>query len=418
MLFRFCVIYFALYALATPLAGGVLLLPGRSLPPLGHVWPAREVTAWLAERLLGVTTPLVYAGNSGDTLFHWIQTAWLIPLAAVVAGIWHTVRRRPAHETALHGWFAIAVRFVLAGQMFYYGMAKVVPTQFQAPSLVTLVEPVGHLSRSDLLWTFIGASAPYQVLAGVAEVGAGLLLVVPRTATLGAIVCLADMIQVFALNMAYDFGLKQIALHLILFCLALLVTDLPALRDLLLRRRPAQLPPPPALFTTPRANRLAAFAQIVFGLYLLATFSVLSVRLYYQTGDGSPRSPLYGIWDVQELSLDGTVVSPAQADYDRRWRRVIFDTPDVLVFQRTDDSFAHYGVRIDEANRRVALSKGRSRTWAAAFSYERPSADRLVLTGGMDGHQVQARLTLVALDTFRLRGSRFRWIRPPDPFAG
>jgi hypothetical protein len=28
------------------------------------------------------------------------------------------------------------------------------------------------------------------------------------------------------------------------------------------------------------------------------------------------------------------------------------------------------------------------------------------------------RLQLLELDTFRLLNSRFRWIRPPDPFAG
>jgi hypothetical protein len=48
----------------------------------------------------------------------------------------------------------------------------------------------------------------------------------------------------------------------------------------------------------------------------------------------------------------------------------------------------------------------------------RPSRDRLVLEGDMDGHHVRARLALVELDTFRLLSSTFRWVRPPDPFAG
>ena len=36
---------------------------------------------------------------------------------------------------------------------------------------------------------------------------------------LGALIALVDMIQVFALNMTYDFGLKQISFHLILLSL-------------------------------------------------------------------------------------------------------------------------------------------------------------------------------------------------------
>ena len=66
----------------------------------------------------------------------------------------------------------------------------------------------------------------------------------------------------------------------------------------------------------------------------------------------------------------------------------------------------------------MRLSKGRSRTWRADFEIERDGEERLRLTGEMDGHRIEARLRRVELDTFRLRQSPFRWIRPPDPFAG
>jgi hypothetical protein len=36
----------------------------------------------------------------------------------------------------------------------------------------------------------------------------------------------------------------------------------------------------------------------------------------------------------------------------------------------------------------------------------------------MDGYKLRLRLRRVDLDTFRLLNSRFRWVRPPDPFAG
>jgi hypothetical protein len=421
---RFCLVYLALYALATQIAGGVFLLPGLSVPALGHVWPMRDVTTWLAQHLFGVHGPLVFTGNSGDTLFHWVQMAWLVVVSALGSVAWSWAVRGRAIAAPLLAGFHLFVRFALAGQMFYYGMAKVVPTQFQAPSLVTLVQPVGSLSLSDLLWTFIGAAPNYQVSAGVAEVVAGLLLVVPRTATLGALVCLADMLYVFTLNMAYDFGLKQMSFHLMLLAAWLLAPNVGPLADVFLRRRRAVLSEPAPLVGTPGVvgttgtARLATAAQVAFGLYLLAVFTGLSVRLWYAEGDGRPRSPLYGIWDVEELSIDGAVVPAWQADYDRRWRRVIFDTTDVVVFQRTDDSFAHYGASLDERRALVALTKGRSRTWGATFAFERPAADRLILAGDMDGHQLRTRLRLVPLDTFRLLGSRFRWIRPPDPFAG
>jgi hypothetical protein len=105
-------------------------------------------------------------------------------------------------------------------------------------------------------------------------------------------------------------------------------------------------------------------------------------------------------------------------DYDRRWRRVVFDTPHVVVVQRTDDSLAHYAAALDSTATTLALTKGGSTTWRATFAVQRPSRDRLVIEGEMDGHRIRARLALVELDTFRLLSSPFRWVRPPDPFAG
>jgi hypothetical protein len=226
------------------------------------------------------------------------------------------------------------------------------------------------------------------------------------------------MVQVFVLNMTYDFGLKLISFHLILVALFLLAPDLRRIAAVLGGRGTGPSTQPP-LFATVRANRLALAAQIAFGLYLLAMFSAISLRLYNdEGGPGRARSPLYGIWDIDELSVDGRSGPAALNDYNRQWRRVIFDSADVMVFQRTDDSFARYGVSVDTHARTLALTKGSSRTWQAAFRFERPAGDRLILDGAMDGLAIRMRLRRVELDTFRLLNSRFRWVRPPDPFAG
>ena len=177
--FRFLFVYLGLYSFASQIAGGVLLLPGLAFPSLGTRWPMREITLWLAAHVFGVAGPLVYAGNSGDTVFHWIQTLWLLTLAAAITALWLRFDRLRTDDVRLHRWFRLFIRFGLAAQLFYFGMAKVIPAQFPPPSLVTLVEPVGQLSRTDLLWTFIGSSTAYQMFAGWTEVIGGILLVIP-----------------------------------------------------------------------------------------------------------------------------------------------------------------------------------------------------------------------------------------------
>jgi uncharacterized membrane protein YphA (DoxX/SURF4 family) len=416
--FRFCVVYFTVYAAATQVLGGVLLLPGVQLPALGNVWPMRDITLWIAEHIVGLTPPLRYTGNSGDTAFHWIQTGWLLLVAIAGTAVWSAIDRESDHS-ALRKWFRLFIRFALAAQMFYYGMAKVIPTQFPPPGLVTLIEPVGSASLSDLLWTFIGASTPYQMITGCAELLSGLLLLTPATTLLGALIGLMDMLQVFLLNMTYDFGLKQISFHLLLMFAFLLAPDARRLLDVLVLNRHAAPSREPPLFTTARANRIALVSQIAFGVYLLAMFTSLSTRYFYAAGGpGATRSPLYGIWNVEQMSVDDELRPSALNDYDRRWRRVIFDAPDVVVFQRTDDSLAHYGAALASDGRTLALSKRNSRMWSARFTVERPSSDRMILAGEMDHLRIRLQLHLVELDTFRLLRSTFRWIRPPDPFAG
>jgi hypothetical protein len=79
---------------------------------------------------------------------------------------------------------------------------------------------------------------------------------------------------------------------------------------------------------------------------------------------------------------------------------------------------ATFGASIDQDGRSLALTKRNSRTWSARFSIERLARDRLVLVGDMDNHHIRLQLQLVELDTFRLLRSTFRWVRPPDPYAG
>jgi uncharacterized membrane protein YphA (DoxX/SURF4 family) len=417
--FKFCVVYFTLYAAATQVLGGVVLLPGLQLPALGNVWPMRDITLWIAEHVVGLTPPLRYTGNSGDTAFHWIQTAWMLAGAIAATAIWSAFDRTGGQHARLRTWFRVCIRFALAAQMFYYGMAKVIPTQFPPPNLVTLIEPVGSASLSDLLWTFIGASTPYQLITGCAEMLAGILLLTPQTTMLGALIGIVDMLQVFLLNMTYDFGLKQISFHLLLMFAFLLAPDARRLLNVLLLNRRAEPSSERPLFATRRANRIALVAQIAFGVYLIVMFTSLSTRYFYAAGGpGAPRSPLYGIWNIEQMSVDDEIRPPVVNDYDRRWRRVIFDTPDVVVFQRTDDSLAHYGAELTTEGHTLALSKRNSRTWSARFTVDRPASDRMVLAGEMDRYRIRLQLRLVDLDTFRLLRSTFRWIRPPDPFAG
>ena len=194
------------------------------------------------------------------------------------------------------------------------------------PSLTRLLQPFGTLSPMGLLWNSMGSAPAYEIFTGCAEVAGGLLLIVPRTATLGALISLADMIQVFMLNMTYDVPAKLFAFHLILLSCFLLAPDVPRLVRFLFLNRATAPSTQVQLFRGVRANRIALAAQIIFGLWLIGV-NFQQCRVYWNTqGGGRPLPPLYGIWEVKQMSIDEQPRPPLLTD-STRWRRAIFDYP-------------------------------------------------------------------------------------------
>jgi hypothetical protein len=411
--FRFALVYLGLFCLATQISGSMIPNLSFTYRGMGRLWPMRDVTHWTAASVFGVTSRLDDV-SGGEPLFFWVQTFWLLIVSVLAVAIWSVLDRRRQSYVTLYAWFRLFVRLALAAALFEYGMTKVIPTQFPVPPLTTLVTPVGDLTLSALLWTSIGASQPYEIFTGCVEVLAGVLLLIPRTTTLGALIGLGALIQIFALNMTYDIGLKLVSLHLIVLALFLLAPSVPPLANLLLRNQPAQIPIEPRLARTRRGHLVALAAPIVFGVYVLGMYAYINWSFWQVAGGGRPQSALYGIWNVEQLSIDGQVRSPHLNDYDRRWRRVIFDEPGSVVFQRTDDSLARYGASIDSDRNVLALTKGDSRNWAATFTFDRSAQDRLIVEGEMDGYRIQAQLRQVEFDAFPLLNSSFRWIRPHE----
>ena len=409
--FRFCFVYFGLFCLLTQVLGGLIPLPNVDLPDPASLWPFRQVVFWTAKHVFHVSQPLVYqASGSGDKTYDYVLQFCILIVALLATVIWSALDRKRPNYAAAYNWFRLFIRFFLAGQMLSYGWAKAVPLQMPFPRLYTLMEPFGNMSPMGVLWASIGASPAYEILAGCAEMLGGILLIVPRTTMLGALICLADMTQVFMLNMTYDVPVKLFSFHLILLSLFLLAPDAKRLLDLFFLNRPV----PPStrfqLFATPRADRIAVVVQIVFGAWLMSMNAYGSWSLWHTFGGGSPKSVLYGVWNVEQLVVDGQPRPPLMSDQER-WRRVIFDVPTRTAFQKMDESLARFGASIDTKDNTLKLTKNDDKDWKASFVYTRPAPDRLVLDGEIDGHKEKMELQLVDRSKLPLVSRGFHWIQ-------
>jgi uncharacterized membrane protein YphA (DoxX/SURF4 family) len=291
--FQFCFVYFILFSLSNQILSGLVLIPKFEFPDLGTLWPMRQITFWTAAHVFRVTRTLVYKDSgSGDKTYDWVQVFLFLVFALVITIVWTLLDRRRLNYIRLYKWFRVFIRFALASEMFLYGFDKIIPQQMPLPSLARLMEPYGNFSPMSVLWSAVGASRPYEIFTGSAEAIGGLLLLVPRTTTLGALICLADLIQIFMLNMTYDVPVKLFSINLILLSLFLLAPEFRRLINFFFSDRTTGPPSHLQLFWSRRANRMAIVLQLVIGLYLMAMNLYSGVHAWHTFGGGRPKPSL------------------------------------------------------------------------------------------------------------------------------
>jgi len=403
--FRFCALYFGLFCLSTQILGSLLRNPIDSLNIPDLSVPLRPLVFWTAAHVFQVKSALVFEkSGSGDKTFDWVLSFCLLVIASAGTAVWSFLDGIRRNYENFGRWCRVFLRFVLVSQMLLYGFVKAVPLQMPFPYLTRLLEPYGNFSPMGVLWASVGASPAYEIFIGSVEIITGSLLIVPRTTMLGALLCLIDCIQILALNMTYDVPVKLFAFHLILMSLLLLASDLKRLTDFLLLNRPV------APSVLDRAGRAALICQVLFGLWLVGNNAYGAAQRWHQSGAGRTKPPLYGIWDVGEMSVDGQIRSPLLTDYGR-WHRAIFDFPERMSFQRMDGSFEAYGAAVKTDQKTITLTKADDKKWNAAFSFERKAPDQMALDGNMDGHKVHMLLKLVDREKFLLVTRGFHWVQ-------
>ncbi len=409
--FRFCFVYFTLFCLSNQILSCIFPIPKVDQPDLASLWPMRPIVIWTAQHLFRVKTELVYSGSgSGDKTFDWVLAFCLLVIALAATAVWSALdRNRPAYPI-LQKWFRLFLRIALASQMFLYGIVKIVPLQMQYPPLFKQVEMFGNQSPMGILWASVGASPGYEIFSGCAELLGGVLLIFPRTITLGALICLADMTEVFVLNMTYDVPVKLFSFHMILMSLLLLAPQARHLVSFFFLDRPVEPSPSFTLFATRRARRISTAVLAFLWLWMIGNNVYSAWTSWHTRGGGRAKSALYGIWDIDQLTRDGQIQPPLLTDHSR-WRRAIFDFPQFMQFQNMDESFTRLSVAIDSKENALTLTKPDDKSWKASFVFTRTAPDRLTLQGAMDGHQLSLQLHRLDETKFLFASRGFHWIQ-------
>jgi hypothetical protein len=369
-----------------------------------------KLTVWSGTHILHLQQPVSYTiSGSGDSLFSWVQNFTQLWLAVVVVVIWSVADRKRRNYQYLHEWLWLYVRVVLGATLMTYGAAKVIKTQFPDLFLWRLLEPYGDSSPMGLLWTFMGYSKMYNLFTGLVEFAGGALLFVPRLSALGALVSMGAMTQVFILNMSYDVPVKLYSFNLLLMGVFLMSREWRRMLDVFLFNRPAAPVIHPPLFQRRWLNVGLLALQILLLCYFGGTNLYSNQQRFKESGDGSPKPALYGVYSVDEMSVDGQARPPLFTDATR-WRRMIFDRYTSIGLFPAEGPVQRYSGKLDEAKKTLELTRRGDKTWKASFTLDRPSPTIITLNGEMDGKKIQAKLRLLDVKTFPLNKRGFHWI--------
>ena len=388
---RFGILLGALFVFPFPVG----LVPGtRGLAQAVHAFWEWAV-ANFAEYVLRIQPPLFQPTGSGDTTWHWVQTALILALALVGALGWAAIDRhpRPRLAAATH----TALRYFVATMMLFYGFAKVYEIQFRTPWLGRYDQPIGDMSPMGLLWTFMGHSRAYTFFAGTAEVVGGVLLLWRRTYVIGACVVIAVMTNVVLLNFCYDVPVKLFSVELLVMTVAIAWPQLRRVTGALLGYRVDDVPPRPRGTLATERVRLAAKLAMLGCLVQIPLADRAFDRALVRK-----HTALDGIWTVDRMRVDG-VEKPALFTDDTRWRKLIVCSWGTMVRRATDRRVLLGQVEVTDDT--LTIVRG---FYRQPLPYYRVDAAHIIVDGSLDGHALHLELSLDDAPLLRTRG--FHWI--------
>ncbi|HUN80865.1 MAG TPA: hypothetical protein VMV81_05070 [Phycisphaerae bacterium] len=403
ILFRLAFVYFLLYIFPFPFKRFEFLNFLSSRYAIGEA----AVVTWAGRHVVGIEKPVVQKFNgSGDTTFDFVHNFCILVVAAVIALIWSALGTRKTRYPFLHDLLRIYIRFFLGITLIGYGMDKVFPLQFPAPSPGRLMSTYGDSSPMGLLWTFMGFSTAYEVFAGAIETLAGLLLLFRRTTTLGSLLSVCVLTNIVMLNFCFDVPVKLLSSNLLLMAVFLLMPELRRLLNFLVLNRPtttATLLPIPG----PRWTRVL---RVVFGLALggYCSYSIChSIVQDWRSRATQPGSSLRGFYDIESFTQDGKEVPPLTTNA-KRWRSALVNEWGYLSVRLMDDT--RQGAKLDgEAHTATFLARENPNA-KEVLALAQQDDGHISIQGKLSGDSIRVSLRKIKTPSSLLMDRGFHWI--------
>jgi hypothetical protein len=226
-------------------------------------------------------------------------------------------------------------------------------------------------------------------------------------------VTLAVMGTVMAMNYSFDIPVKILSTMLVVMALLLMAKDLRRLYYFFVANKTA---PPSNLAAPYIRNRKLRISLQVFKVLLLVygvgnmVYGAMDGMSKY--GDSAPKSPLWGIYDVETFVRNNDTIPPLQTD-KTRWKQMIVggyrDYPRTHL-KGMNDSLKVYVMRPDTVKKQIVIFQRSDSTFKNTLAYHYPDKEHLVLQGSWEKDSIYVRMKIYDLNNFLLVNRKFRWV--------
>jgi hypothetical protein len=273
----------------------------------------------------------------------WIVCGVLIALSAGLAYVWHKFIKK----TDLHQWFQPVITYYVAHMIATYGAAKILKTQFQAPSYV-LESPVGELNGFWHTWTYFGYSPAFAFTLGAIQIAGTILLIFRKTRLLATFILLPIMINIVLIDHFYQISSLAYynALHYTFILIFLMFLDVDKLVYAFLSYKEY-------FYFNKKTVLLNLLRVIIIGGAFL--------HIYMLKRSIQPKTAINGVWKIDEITIHNQTIVPSVATMDSVWSKVYFEWRYGCLFkynpyQFNDSKDLSGQYTIDEAKRLVKIS--------------------------------------------------------------
>lgn len=375
---------------------------------LGKVWTA--IVPPFANFALGIDDSVAPANfGSGDGIFSVVSLLVYAIVALGLASLWTFFSSRNNDlDRKLQTAIWILVRYYIIWQMLLYGFAKVMYMQFQPPSNMRLLQPLGEFSPMGLLWTFMGYSEGYTVFTGIGEVVGGLLLLFRRTTTVGALVVFGVMVNVMMLNFCYDVPVKLLSTHLVLLSLFLLYLDRERIWAFVNNRVVVPVVYIP-LFHRRSIERIKrGLKWLIVIIAVGGTLFRTNIRNMVLSSQAETDFP--GYYEVQSFERNGRELAPLLTD-GSRWHYLEIGRNQYAQIMMTDGRKDYFNFSLDSTKQEMSFQNS-ALSWES-YTLQFQQNERELILEGTNGQSDSLYIVLEQRrrEDFPLVSQGFRWVQ-------